>query len=469
MIGIETNWIWIDQLSAVMISVVSIVGFVVLKFSLRYMGDDPSQKRFLGWIGYTLASVYTLLMANHLALFFLAWVSTSYGLHRLLTFYPDRPAAWLAARKKWIISRLGDVFLLFAIYFIGQDFGTLEIHEILSKVGDASALHPHAHSIAYLIMLGAITKSAQFPFHSWLPDTMEAPTPVSAFMHAGIINAGGYLVVRLSPLIAVSPSAMLTLALIGAVTAAFGCIVMLTQTDIKRSLAYSTIGQMGFMMVQCGLGAFTAALIHMVGHAFYKSYAFLSAGGSVASIQAAQEERIAVRLNWKTLGFALGVATLSALGSLMCFNWIMGKAEPLSPLHFVLLLSLAHFIFTALNLLHQPRYQGLLHLRLGVGFKMVMISFGLSMLYLAIYHSINFWVDPILADFESSAVGVLGRVLILALFIIPFVIQLIMNDPNRPKFLNSIYVHFYNGFYLSGLIHRVIVRVWPLPSRSKSG
>ena len=133
-------------------------------------------------------------------------------------------------------------------------------------------------AIGGLFVLAAMTKSAQFPFHSWLPDTMEAPTPVSALMHAGIINAGGFLVIRLSPLVVLSPAALGMLAMIGAITAPLGGVVMLSQTSVKRSLAFSTIAQMGFMMLQCGLGGFSAALLHIVAHSLYKAHAFLSSG-----------------------------------------------------------------------------------------------------------------------------------------------------------------------------------------------
>ena len=148
--------------------------------------------------------------------------------------------------------------------------------------------------IGILFVLGAMTKSAQFPFHSWLPDTMETPTPVSALMHAGVINAGGFLVIRLSPLVSLSPIALDLLALIGALTAMLGAVVMLTQTSIKRSLAYSTIAQMGFMMLQCGLGAFSAALLHIVAHSAYKAHAFLSSGSVLDSAARTRTEFKAV-------------------------------------------------------------------------------------------------------------------------------------------------------------------------------
>ena len=166
-----------------------------------------------------------------------------------------------------------------------RSFGTFEFQQLFSEVEVVAATSQVAASqaaIAWLLMLGAITKSAQFPFHVWLPDTMETPTPVSALMHAGIVNAGGYLVIRVSPLFALAPESLLTLSLIGAFTAIFASVVMMTQSSVKRALAYSTIAQMGFMMLQCGLGAFSAAMLHIIAHSLYKAHAFLTSGSIVS-------------------------------------------------------------------------------------------------------------------------------------------------------------------------------------------
>lgn len=240
--------LYFDSLSAIMLLLVSFLGAVVIRFSGNYLAGDPAQGRFIRWLCLTIGSVLTLAISGNLLMFTLAWVAASLSLHKLLTFYPERPAAMLAAKKKFLISRLGDACLGVS---------------------------------AVLLVAGALLKSAQFPFHSWLPDTMEAPTPVSALMHAGIINAGGFLVVRLSPVLACSPSALNALALVGAFTALFASVVMLTQTSVKRSLAYSTVAQMGFMMLQCGLGAFSLAILHLVAHSLYKAHAFLSSGSTV--------------------------------------------------------------------------------------------------------------------------------------------------------------------------------------------
>jgi len=276
----------LDAVGAVMLATVSLIGAVVARFARRYLDRDPAQRAFSIWLSYTLSAILVLPIATNLLVFFAAWVMSSHGLHHLLTLYRERPAALLAARKKFLISRLGDAFLLLAIGSMFLQWGSLDFSTVFARASaDAAAGQTTAITwISLFVMLGAITKSAQFPLHSWLPETMEAPTPVSALMHAGIINGGGFLLVRMSPLLAHAPGVLTGLAFIGAFSAAAGSLVMLTQNDVKRKLAFSTISQMGFMMMQCGLGAFAAAMLHIVGHSFYKAHAFLSAGSWVDPI-----------------------------------------------------------------------------------------------------------------------------------------------------------------------------------------
>ncbi len=177
--------------------------------------------------------------------------------------------------------------LLVAMILTYYCFGSFDYRDIFASAANAQfVIADKYHLLSWigtLFVIGAMTKSAQIPFHSWLPDTMETPTPVSALMHAGIINAGGFLIIRLSPLVSQSHVALDLLAIVGAATAILGAVVMLTQTSIKRTLAYSTIAQMGFMMLQCGLGAFSAALLHIIAHSLYKAHAFLSSGSVLES------------------------------------------------------------------------------------------------------------------------------------------------------------------------------------------
>ena len=254
---------------------------------------NQTQGQYFAWTGFTIGAVSLMVISGNLLMFVVCWVMTSLGLHQLLLHYGHRPAAQRAAWTKFTISRIGDAALLAAIVVIYSEFKTLHFAELFAAVGSSPDAATAATSVAgFLLIVGAITKSAQFPFHTWLPQTMETPTPVSALMHAGIVNAGGYLIIRTSPMVSLTPWALSLLAVIGGVTACFAAVVMLTQTSVKKSLAYSTIAQMGFMMLQCGLGAFSAAMLHIVAHSLYKAYAFLSSGNVIEEQRHAGRESL---------------------------------------------------------------------------------------------------------------------------------------------------------------------------------
>lgn len=272
----------LDRLSAVLGLLVAGVGSVVFAFAREYLDGEPRRPYFLRTLAFSVTAAFVFMLATNLLLLFGAWLLTSIGLHQLLTYYPDRPEALPPARKKFLISRLGDVALIWAFALIWQTSHTLDLTAFLAQLssGDPTS---NQSLIAILITVAALTKSAQFPFHSWLPETMESPTPVSALMHAGIINAGGALLIRFAPLISRCLPALLLLTIIGTLTACLGMIAMWAQIKIKRTLAWSTVSQMGFMMIQCGLAAYPAAVLHIVGHGSYKAYSFLRSGTLPAS------------------------------------------------------------------------------------------------------------------------------------------------------------------------------------------
>ena len=214
-----------------------------------------------------------------------AWIATSLFLHKLLLFYPERIAAQRAARKKFVAARIGDLSLLVAAGVLAYGYATTDIASILAeaRTGEGGA---YAIAAAVLIALAAILKSAQFPMHGWLTEVMEAPTPVSALLHAGVINAGGFILIRFADVMLAAPGVLAALALLGGFTALFGGLVMLTQPAVKTSLAWSTVAQMGFMIFQCGLALFPIALLHIVAHSLYKAHAFLASGSAVDLIAA---------------------------------------------------------------------------------------------------------------------------------------------------------------------------------------
>lgn len=275
----------LDLVSVILLCLISFIGAIVLNFSGDYLDGESRQGAFLGWMSLTLAAVMTLVTAGHLVVLCTAWIATSLFLHKLLLFYPQRPGAQRAARKKFLVARTGDIALLGAaiLLWTAAKTGTLADIAALARAGELSG---QATAAAVLLAAAAILKSAQFPTHGWLTEVMEAPTPVSALLHAGVINAGGFLLIRFADVMLTAPGVLAALAMLGGLTALYGGLVMLTQTAVKTSLAWSTVAQMGFMIFQCGLALFPLALLHIIAHSLYKAHAFLGAGGAVERVTA---------------------------------------------------------------------------------------------------------------------------------------------------------------------------------------
>jgi NAD(P)H-quinone oxidoreductase subunit 5 len=275
----------LDAVSAVMFLLVSSIGWVVVRYASTYLDGEARQGAFMGWLCLTLTAVMLLALSGNLIQLTLSWVATSLFLHRLLLFYPDRVAARRAASKKFVTARLGDAALIIAAGLLALAYGTTEI-SVLQTAARAGSGGGMAIAAAGLLAAAALLKSAQFPTHGWLTEVMEAPTPVSALLHAGVINAGGFLLIRLADVMLLAPGVLAVLVVIGGFTALFGGLVMLTQPAVKTSLAWSTIAQMGFMILECGLGLFPLALLHIVAHSLYKAHAFLASGGAVDAVAA---------------------------------------------------------------------------------------------------------------------------------------------------------------------------------------
>ncbi len=275
----------LDAVSATISLLVTFVGWIVVRYARTYLDGEARQGAFTGWLCLTLASVLLLVTAGNLFQLVIGWVATSLFLHRLLLFYPERIAAQRAARKKFITARLGDAALLGAAFLLIAAYRTSDIGTILvaARSGSGGGL---AIGAASLLAIAAALKSAQFPVHGWLTEVMETPTPVSALLHAGVINAGGFLLIRFADVMLLAPGVLAALVMIGGFTALFGSLVMLTQPAVKTSLAWSTVAQMGFMIFECGLALFPLALLHIVAHSLYKAHSFLASGGAVERVAA---------------------------------------------------------------------------------------------------------------------------------------------------------------------------------------
>jgi NAD(P)H-quinone oxidoreductase subunit 5 len=431
----------LDLVTAVMGLLVASLGAVIVRFSRGYLAGDPRQARFLSWMCLTLSSVLMLIIAGNLQLILAAWVATSLSLHRLLLFYPDRPGAVFAARKKFVASRLGDLCLLVAVIIVFRHYGTGELESLFQAAarGDTQPLP----RVGLLLAACAALKSAQFPFHSWLPDTMETPTPVSAFMHAGIINAGGFLVIRLSPLFAHAPSAMALLALLGSLTAAFGAVVMLAQPSVKRALAYSTIAQMGFMLLQCGLGAFGLALLHLVAHSLYKAYAFLHAGSTIGS-----RSKAAIRLQVPALALGVLVSGLMVALSTTLLTVLFPEKPPGAGLFSVVLtLSIAY---------------GLARLwSAGGGWGSALRGTAVAIGIAGVSFGLHGAATRLMFPFPAVTSPLALRVFVGAVFVGLFLFQALLWRSGHYPLGRVLYVHALNGFYVGTWANRLLGRLWP--------
>lgn len=447
--------LYFDAVSAAMFTLVSFIGVIVLLYSRNYLAGDPGQVTFYQRLAFTLASVLLIISAGNVAFLIAAWIATSIGLNALLLFYPERPAAQLAAKKKFLASRLSDLFLIGAAASLWSKFGTLAFPELFAaaKAAVASGAADSLALPAILIVFAALLKSAQLPFHGWLVEVMETPTPVSALLHAGVINAGGFLVLRLADIVAPSESALHILSLVGGATALFGSVVMLTQTSVKVALAYSTIAQMGFMMLECGLGAFAAALLHILAHSLYKAHAFLSSGSVIDLARASWTPSPGGQPH--PARFALVIAAAApvafAVGGMMHAGMIENPGA--ATLGAILLMSLAHLIANAFD---ESTKSFVLARAIGMS-GLIAVSF------FALHAGVEWLVaDSLpkalqLKDFEDLAIVIV----VLASFGAVTLFQSIMARHATSPFWQAVYVHLSQGLYLNTLANRAMLKVWP--------
>ncbi|WP_245957087.1 proton-conducting transporter membrane subunit [Aestuariispira insulae] len=312
----------VDVLSMAMLLLVATVGWIVLRYSRTYLRGEPGQAQFVGWISLTIAAVMLLVTAGNLVQLLFAWICTSLSFNQLLLFYPGRMHARRAARKKRMTARLSDLSLLIAVGLLGAGYGTGDIAFILENAASGAAANGPVVACGFLAV-AAMLKSAQFPTHGWLTEVMETPTPVSALLHAGLINAGGFLLIRFADIMLLNPSVLAVLAIIGGFTALFASLVMLTQPTVKTSLAWSTIAQMGFMIFQCGLALFPLALLHILAHSLYKAHAFLSAGNAVLNVAAIRRPGPVAAPN----AWAVGRAITVSFGLYLVIGLVFGLVE----------------------------------------------------------------------------------------------------------------------------------------------
>jgi len=276
----------LDPLSSVMILVVTGVGFLIHVYSVGYMSHERAFARYFVYLNLFTFAMLLLVLGSNFLLMFIGWEGVGLCSYLLIGYWYEKKSAADAGKKAFVVNRVGDFGFLLAMFLIFWTFGSVEYTEVFARIPglmeSGTLTTGIATAITLLLFVGATGKSAQIPLYVWLPDAMEGPTPVSALIHAAtMVTAGVYMVARTNALFLLAPVSMMVVAVVGAATAIFSAIIGITQNDIKRVLAYSTVSQLGYMFLACGVGAFTAGIFHLMTHAFFKALLFLGSGSVI--------------------------------------------------------------------------------------------------------------------------------------------------------------------------------------------
>ncbi|MFP4293732.1 MAG: proton-conducting transporter membrane subunit [Cyclobacteriaceae bacterium] len=440
----------LDPLSVLMLGMISLLAFVVIRFSSNYLDGDARQGSFMGRMAAMVASVQLLVLSGNLGLLVIAWTMTSLTLHRLLLFYPERPAAIIAARKKFIVARLADICLMIASLLLFQFFGTGDLEQIFTELKAmlTGGNIPLAVEIAALMLaLAALLKSAQFPTHGWLIEVMETPTPVSALLHAGLLNAGPFLVTRMAFVMEGASWAPVLLLLVGGFTALFASVAFLTQPAIKTALGYSSVAHMGFMLTVCALGVYPAAMLHLVAHSFYKAHAFLSSGSAVEVTRASRislPKRLGSPLR---IGLSITISLLIYLA--FAYSWGIDPANELALLATgaIVVMGLTQIIATTMD---------------ASGMKTAIFRAGLLALLVATaFFSLESGAQRILHSqlpnpLQPGLLMLTLTALMLSVYAATVLLQILGPTLPHQERMQRLAIHFRNGFYANACFDRLI-------------
>jgi len=283
--------LYLDPLSAVMMCIITGIGFLIHLYSVGYMADDPAYSRFFAYMNLFVASMLLLVLGDNLVLLYLGWEGVGLCSYLLIGFWYDKAENGYAARKAFIVTRIGDTLMALGLFLLFMHLGTLDIQTLMQKANAVWVTGSMLPTIAAALILGgALGKSAQLPLQTWLPDAMAGPTPISALIHAAtMVTAGVYLVARTHELFLLAPQVLFVVAIIGALTLLISGFTALVQTDIKRILAFSTMSQLGYMFLALGVGAWSSAIFHLMTHAFFKALLFLAAGSVILCMHHEQD------------------------------------------------------------------------------------------------------------------------------------------------------------------------------------
>ena len=445
-----------DSLTFTILGLVSLLAGIIARYSTNYLAGEAEQGRFFRSLALTASAFMLVVIAGNMLMFVLAIVLTGTGLNRLLTHYRDRLPAQMVAHKKLLFSRMADSCLLAAAVLIAASEGSHSFAAIAAAAA-GGGLSWQLHLAAWLIVAYAVLKSGQFPFHGWLLQVMEAPTPVSALLHAGIVYSGAIIVLRTHELLLADGNALVALALVGLMTAAVASLAMLTQTAIKSSLAWSTAGQLGFMLLELGLGLFVLAVLHLIAHSLYKAHAFLSSGSMVDMLRApgARSKKRVTPLAW-----GAGVVLSAAVTFAMAAAWGITLAnEPA-------LVAIGTIVAVAVAQLLLAGWAGTaLTVRLLVVSVLVTAAyFGLHTAFASVYTGV---LPPIPHAVPPGHYLLLGLVAVVFLALSYF--QTVLTSGQPAPWLLRLYVHLYNGLYTDLPVERMVYRVWPARFRDLPG
>jgi NAD(P)H-quinone oxidoreductase subunit 5 len=433
-------------LSSVVLGLVAFIGFVIARFSTHYLSGEAGESRFQRWLQVTLAGVSLVVTSNHLLVLIVAWTSISLSLHQLLMFYPQRPRAALAAHKKFLFARLAESCLIGAAVLLYVQHGTWFISDILrAYAGDQISLGLGEQLAALLIASAAMVKCAQFPMHGWLIQVVEAPTPVSALLHAGIINMGGFLILLMAPLMLHAEFARWLLLIVAGFTFVGAALITMTRVSVKVLLAWSTVAQMGLMLVECALGQYGLALLHLVAHSCYKAYAFLSAGGEVENFLRKQLAPPRLPEAYiQPLFFLIAVGALAALIG----NGIIGNDASLWLLLFL-------FPLVLLSERGSLSYRGSLLSTAGLSLALVLAYTGQKLFFSTLAPS---------GGLPSQAQA-LWCLLLVSILLGTY---WLLRQAGDSRLTRSLYRNLYAGFYLDEWATRTTLALWPakLPQRA---
>jgi NAD(P)H-quinone oxidoreductase subunit 5 len=451
----------IDALGGVMLLLVSFIGWIIIGYSQSYLGGERGQPRYIRCLLLTLAAVTLLVLSNHMVVLAMAWIATSLALHGLLTFFSARPQALIAAHKKFIASRVADASLLAAVALIGTQLGTLEIDRAIAAAKALPQLPVALQCAAVLLVVSALLKCAQLPVHGWLIQVMEAPTPVSALLHAGVVNLGGFLLIRMGSLVGDVPAAQALLVVVGSVTAVVAALVMMTRISIKVSLAWSTCAQMGFMLMQCGLGLYDLALLHLLAHSLYKAYAFLGAGAAVEHHRLLQMTPSLSPLSLSA--WFAGALCGMLLVALAAFVWGFSpsQAPALWALGGIVGLALAPLLARSLQRMPQDHSQSRAWRLMGPA-----AALGVALAYFGLHALLGRWMG---ADATGAAPAAWLVTWVLLCFGLLFVVQGAVRARPEGILARKLYPWMFSGLYLDELFTRLTFRLWPAHVPSTHG